>query len=528
SYSNNDKNAFPIPTKTGYAFDGWYSGENGTGNKVVNEYGAIDSWNIPNDCTLYAHYTPMHYQITFDFCGGSSEVSTLEVIYDQALPYAVAPTRTGYTFVGYFDNIDGNGTRYYNSEMLGLLSWTNTSNITLYAHWMANNYTVKLNAQGGSGGSTEFTVTFGQPLPSSLSAPTRMGYYFKGYYSDFDGRGTCYLDDYMRPNNNWDIAHDTTLYANWEIRTLDLYLYYAHFNGEYYDMLDSSKISISGSESKILIARDFDGYTFSYWKAVGSEGQRRKELEKVSSSTLTINFNYLNGITNYRNIFIYAYYDKNCVAEGTMITLADGSQKAVEDLTGNEQLLVWNLMTGKFDIAPILFIDSDQLHNYQVINLHFSDGTIVKVISEHAFWDFDLNKYVFLRRDADKYIGHWFNKQLTDSDGNMTWGKVQLTDVQIKYETTRAYSPVTYSHLCYYVNGMLSMPGATEGLINIFEVDSETMKIDVEQFNADIEKYGIYTYEEFAKIIPVTEEVFNAFNGMYLKVAIGKGLITIE
>lgn len=42
-----------------------------------------------------------------------------------------------------------------------------------------------------------------------------------------------------------------------------------------------------------------------------------------------------------------------------MITLADGTQKAVEQLTGNEMLLVWNLLTGEFDIAPMVFIDSD-------------------------------------------------------------------------------------------------------------------------------------------------------------------------
>jgi hypothetical protein len=32
-----------------------------------------------------------------------------------------------------------------------------------------------------------------------------------------------------------------------------------------------------------------------------------------------------------------------CVADGTLITLADGSQKPVEELTGDELLLVWNL-----------------------------------------------------------------------------------------------------------------------------------------------------------------------------------------
>ena len=217
-----------------------------------------------------------------------------------------------------------------------------------------------------------------------------------------------------------------------------------------------------------------------------------------------------------------------CVAAGTLITLADGTQKAVEDLTGNEMLLVWNLQTGTFDSAPILFIDSDPAAEYSVINLYFSDGTQTKVISEHGFWDHDLNEYVYLDKDAAQYIGHWFNILSTDEDGNRVTEKVQLVNVVIQNEYTVAYSPVTYGHLCYYVNGMLSMPGGIEGLFNIFEVDAETMKYDEAQMQADIAQYGLFTYEEFAEIFPISEEVFEAFNGQYLKVAMGKGLIDAE
>lgn len=220
--------------------------------------------------------------------------------------------------------------------------------------------------------------------------------------------------------------------------------------------------------------------------------------------------------------------DDSCVVAGTLITLADGRQVPVETLTGNEMLLVWNLHTGSFDVAPILFIDHDAAAMYKIINLQFSDGTQVKVIYEHALWDFNLNKYVFLREDAAQYVGHWFNKQTTDANGNMIWTRVQLTNVTITEEYTTAWSPVTYGHLCIYVNGMLSMPGATEGLINIFEVDGDTMRIDQEQYLADIAMYGMFTYEEFAKIYPIPETIFEAFGGEYLKVSMGKGLIDYE
>ena len=220
--------------------------------------------------------------------------------------------------------------------------------------------------------------------------------------------------------------------------------------------------------------------------------------------------------------------EEACISAGTFVTLSDGSQKAVEDLTGNEELLVWNMFTGEFDSAPILFIDSDPESYYEVINLYFSDGTTVKVISEHAFWDVNLNEYVFLRNDAAQYIGHWFNKQTVDENGNMVYTEVQLTSVVVQQEYTSAWSPVTYGHLCYYVNGMLSMPGATTGLINIFEVDPDTMTIDQEAYLEDVEEYGLFTYEEFNAICPIPEAVFNAFGGQYLKVSLGKRLVTWE
>ena len=98
--------------------------------------------------------------------------------------------------------------------------------------------------------------------------------------------------------------------------------------------------------------------------------------------------------------------------------------------------------------------------------------------------------------------------------------------MEITQEYTAAWSPVTYGHLCYYVNGMLSMPGATGGLINIFDVDAKTMTVDKQAYEFDIELYGLYTYEEFSSKYEIPQEIFEAFGGKYLKAAIGKGLIT--
>ena len=252
----------------------------------------------------------------------------------------------------------------------------------------------------------------------------------------------------------------------------------------------------------------------------------------LSDDTYTLNMTSVvsrDGVTQTSSKSYQFIIDRSsCVTEGTMVTLADGQMVAVENLTGNEQLLVWNFLTGTIDTAPILFIDSDSETTYEIIELSFSDGTIVKVVDEHGFWDINLNKFVYIRSDAMQYVGHWFKKQNINANGGTISTQVQLVGVRIYNETTTTWSPVTFGHLCLYVNGMLSMPGATEGLTNIFAVNPETMKYDEVAMVQDIATYGLFTYEELNAIVPMPEVMFNAVNGQYLKVAIGKGLITIN
>ncbi len=187
--------------------------------------------------------------------------------------------------------------------------------------------------------------------------------------------------------------------------------------------------------------------------------------------------------------------------------------------------MVWNLEKGAYDTAPIVFVDSDDTAEYEVIKLTFSDGSDTELIYEHGYFDVDLGKYVYIdKENAESFIGHSFVKE--DSIENNTWKVVELTDVQVENRITKAYSPVTFGHLCYYVDGYLSMPGGIDGLFNIFEVDTDKLCYDAEKMNSDIETYGLYSYEDFEALIP--EIAYHAFNGDILKVSIGKGMLTWE
>jgi len=248
----------------------------------------------------------------------------------------------------------------------------------------------------------------------------------------------------------------------------------------------------------------------------------RKEENTVAEYTYTDNA----GKVYYYYVGYHCEEQTNgCVTPDTLITLADGSQVRVDSLTGNEQLLVWNLETGKYDTAPIVFVDNEQESEYEIIHLYFSDGSDVKVISEHGFFDLDLGKYVYI--DAQNYADYVGHRFVTEGDiATNDWNVVTLDQVAIETEVTTAWSPVTFSHLCYYTNGVLSMPGGIEGLFNIYEVDIDTMSYDAAQKQKDIETYGLFTIEDFGGLIP--EEAFEAFNGKDLKVAMGKGLLTWE
>ena len=74
-------------------------------------------------------------------------------------------------------------------------------------------------------------------------------------------------------------------------------------------------------------------------------------------------------------------------------------------------------------------------------------------------------------------------------------------------------------------NGLVNITDDIAGLYNYFDCD-ENLCSDQEQKQKDIEKYGLYSYEEWSDWF--TPEEFELFNIKYLKVSVGKGLLTKE
>ncbi len=223
------------PTKTNATYEGHYTSSSDGTQYVTNNGTLSTTWIVAENKTLYAQYdcnenyrqagtrisgtcAANEHIVSFNANGGSGgQTASVTATYGAAMPAisTTAPTRTGYTFSGWYDNATS-GTKYYNADGTSAKNWDKTANTTLYAQWAANTYTISFNANGGTGGQTaSVTATYGQAMPAiSTTAPTLAGYTFAGWYDASTG-GTKYYNANGTSAKNWDKTANTTLYAQW-------------------------------------------------------------------------------------------------------------------------------------------------------------------------------------------------------------------------------------------------------------------------------------------------------------------------
>ena len=269
------------PTRTGYTFMGYYTAVNGGGVKYYNaDMTGARVWDLTEDTVLYAYWSANEYTVTFDNQGGSG-ASSVTVEYGSSLPYVSKPTKTGYTFLGYYDSATG-GEQYYSADMDSMLTtWSRTEGITLYARWKANEYTVSFSANGGSGAQGSVLATYGEAMPEITVAPTRTGYIFLGYYDSASG-GVKYYNADLTSEAEWSNASDKTLYAHWQGVS-----YSVSFNANGGSGTMSSQIFEYGV-SESLNANTFTrtGYSFAGWNTE-ADGNGISYSDNAAVSDLT-------------------------------------------------------------------------------------------------------------------------------------------------------------------------------------------------------------------------------------------------
>lgn len=148
------------------------------------------------------------YKITYNANGGSGAPGAQTKWKDQTLTLSSAkPTRTGYSFLGWSTSSSATTATYTAGG-----NYTANAAATLYAVWKANTYTVKYNANGGTGAPGNQTKTYGKALTLSSTIPTRTNYNFKGWATSASATTTTY-----NAGGTYTSNAAITLYAVWEL-----------------------------------------------------------------------------------------------------------------------------------------------------------------------------------------------------------------------------------------------------------------------------------------------------------------------
>ena len=193
-------------SRTGYTFAGWYTSSSG-GSRVTT---------VPaNAATYYARWTAKTYKVTFNANGGSGSTSVNET-YGSHYSMPSSPTRTGYTFAGWYTS-QSSGTRVTSSTTM-----TTASAHTLYAHWTAHKYTVTFYGNGATSGSmSQQSFTYGQSKALSANAYSRgAAYTFTGWNKNSSGTSTAYSNQQKVSNLTSTDGGNINLYAQWKLQYL--------------------------------------------------------------------------------------------------------------------------------------------------------------------------------------------------------------------------------------------------------------------------------------------------------------------
>lgn len=290
-------------------------------------------------------------------------------------------------------------------------------------------------------------------------------------------------------------ASDTSV--NWEAVTnaesYDVYVdgeLYENTTGETAPPFETATISISGADSEPTIQNmdqskvytveyEFeyvdDLFTLTYnastssWQRSLISGDNMSNIVSQTATSVTL-FGGTGGATltggTIRSVFGLEATTKEimdqlnvpfvacgaykCIASGTDITLADGSTKKIEDITFDDDLLVWNFYEGKFDSAKPLWISKER--TAPLYNLcRFENGSEIGFVGE-------LNKgFHRIYNDTKKsftYTGTQTNvgdKTFTDK-GTFT----ALVSQEIIEQNVSYYNIGTEKHINLFANGILT------------------------------------------------------------------------
>lgn len=158
--------------------------------------------------------------------------------------------------------------------------------------------------------------------------------------------------------------------------------------------------------------------------------------------------------------YLYPYSSYSCFVKGTTITLASKENKPIEEITYNDNLLVWNFDESKYDSAKPLWIKKVQTTTWYY-KLTFSDGTVLNVTGDypktHSLYSVDDGKFIH----ANELVG----KKVYTLNGIQTLEKCEEIHEEVEF-----YNIITDYHMNLFAEGILT----STSLNNLYPIEKMT------------------------------------------------------
>lgn len=157
----------------------------------------------------------MGYTLRYNSNGGTGNMRDQERKVGDGIEIKESDfTREGYVFEKWNTIPDGSGISYLQNQITDV-TYESGSIVTLYAQWIPNNYTVKYDANGGTGTMLDQERIYDDEVALTTSAFAYEGYTFRDWNTSADGSGTAYADGSIA--NLLSSKDGTiTLYAQWD------------------------------------------------------------------------------------------------------------------------------------------------------------------------------------------------------------------------------------------------------------------------------------------------------------------------
>lgn len=210
-----------ILVANGLAFDGWYTGKDGTGEKVYEDTKFL------NDTTIYANWIEGEVTVTINQDYSGSFEIPYATTNNRLSTLPTPKVRPGYTFDGWYWTSNSTGStdatiRNMSINLGDIIKATTGSDIdsavttstvftndaVIYASWTAiegGTIIVSFDSNGGTPG-YYIDQTGVDGRLASLPTPTREGYTFLGWY-----------DGTLQISTSYIFRFDTEVYAKWQL-----------------------------------------------------------------------------------------------------------------------------------------------------------------------------------------------------------------------------------------------------------------------------------------------------------------------